>query len=127
MPSHVLSSRSEIQARRLERRVRRRVRRQRGFRRLGDWRTWGGFLAIAVDLWLSGALVDYFWPQAHGAAYILTHLIVRGILGAVIGTVLFAIYASIAGYRRHQPRLPAIRAAAGWGDASSSSPRITSQ
>lgn len=108
MPSHALSSRPETQARRLDRRVRRR---QESIRRLRDWRTWAVSLAGAVDFGLSGALPDYFWPKAHGAAYILTHVVVRGILAAVIAAVLVAIYASIARYRRRQPRLPAIRAA----------------
>jgi hypothetical protein len=76
-----------------------------------------------MGLSLSNGLLEYFWPRTHGAAYLLVYVVVSEILGAVIAAVFVASYASIARYRRRQPRLPAIRAAAGSQQANRSGDR----
>ncbi len=99
VPSHALSSRPET-------RIRRRASRQQYRRRLRDRRTWGVFLTVILALWLSGGIAGYLWPKAHGAGYVITHVVVRGILGGAIGAVLLvvvSILASVVRGRRPPP------------------------
>jgi hypothetical protein len=98
VPSHALSPGPET-------RIRRRARQRERLRRLRDWRTWGVFIGLAADLQLSGAIADHLWPKAHGVGYIVTHVVVGGVLGA-IGAVTVAasvILASVVRGRRLQP------------------------
>jgi hypothetical protein len=64
------------------------------------------FIGLAADLQLSGAIVDHLWPRAHGVGYVVTHLVVGGVLAGAIGAVVVAAsvtLASVVRGRRLQP------------------------
>ena len=95
MPSHALPSGRET-------RIRRRGRR----RRLRDWGTFGAFLMVLMAaLSLSGGIVGHLWPKAHGIGYVVTHVVVRGILIGAVGAVLVvvAMLAAVVRGRRLRP------------------------
>jgi hypothetical protein len=89
-----------------EARNRRRTRHRENLRRLRDWRTWGVLLAVILAFPLSGWMTGRFWPDAHGAGYFVTHIVVRALLTGAIGAVLVAVLVTLAGIgrdRRLQP------------------------
>src|SRR2546429_9854656 len=43
------------------------------------------------DFWLSGWMVGWFLPKAHGVGYLVTHVVVRGVLGGAMGAVLVVV------------------------------------
>jgi hypothetical protein len=64
------------------------------------------FIALAADLQLTGAIVDHLWPKAHGVGYVVTHVVVVGVLAGAIGAVVVAAsvtLASVVRGRRLQP------------------------
>jgi uncharacterized protein (DUF2062 family) len=65
------------------------------------------FIGLAADLQLSGAIVDHLWPRAHGVGYVVTHLVVGGVLAGAIGAVVVVAasvtLASVVRGRRLQP------------------------
>ncbi|MBO0834523.1 MAG: hypothetical protein J2P28_03260 [Actinobacteria bacterium] len=93
----------------------RRARLQRNLRHLRDWMTWAYICAFLAALWLSGSMVDHFWPKAHGAGYVVTHILAGGVLVGAIGAVLLVlvvILAGVGGNRRRQDcAVPATRRA----------------
>ena len=89
VPSHALSPGPEA-------RIRRRARQRERLRRLRDWRTWGVFIGLAADLQLSGGIADHLWPKAHGAGYVVTHVVVGGVLAGAIGAVVVAASVTLA-------------------------------
>jgi hypothetical protein len=93
VPSHALPSGQET-------RIRRQGRRREARRRLRDWNTWGVFLEVLVGLWLSGGIVGHLWPKAHGVGYVVTHVVVRVVLGGAIGAVLAVVVVMLAGVVR---------------------------
>jgi hypothetical protein len=51
--------------------------------------------------WLSDWMAGRFWPKAHGAGYLATHVVVRGVLGGgAIGAVLVVVVVILAGIVR---------------------------
>ena len=84
MPSHALPSGAEA-------RIRRRARRRKALRQLHDWRTWGLFGAYIVGLSLGEGIVGHLWPRAHGAGYVITHVVVGAVLGGAIAFLLVAV------------------------------------
>jgi hypothetical protein len=58
---------------------------------LRDWRTWGLFGAYIAALSLSEGIVSHLWPMAHGAGYVMTHVVVAGVLGGAIAFLLVAV------------------------------------
>lgn len=90
MPSHALPSGTEA-------RIRRRARRHEAFRQLRDWRTWGLFGACVAGLSLSEGMVSHLWPKAHGAGYVVTHVVAGGVLSGVIAALLVAVVVILAG------------------------------
>jgi hypothetical protein len=49
-----------------------------------------------VALSLSGGIVGHLWPKAHGIGYVVTHVVVRGILIGAVGAVLVVVVAMLA-------------------------------
>jgi hypothetical protein len=59
---------------------------------------------------LSGGIADQIWPKANGVGYVVTHIVVRGVLGGAIGVVLIAVAAAIeVGIVRNCGRQPQLR------------------
>jgi len=58
---------------------------------LRDWKTWGLFGAYIAGLSLSEGIVSHLWPRAHGAGYVMTHVVVAGVLGGAIAFLLVAV------------------------------------
>jgi hypothetical protein len=63
------------------------------------------FIGLAADLQLSGGIADHLWPKAHGAGYVVTHVVVGGVLGAIGAVVVAAgvTLASVVRGHRLQP------------------------
>ena len=97
MPSHALPSGTEA-------RIRRRARRRKALRQLRDWRTWGLFGAYIAALSLSEGIVSHLWPRAHGAGYVMTHVVVAGVLGGAIAFLLVAVVILAGGVRDRSPK-----------------------
>ena len=64
------------------------------------------FIALAADLQLSGAIADHLWPKAHGVGYVVTHLVVGGVLAGAIGAVVVAASVTLASVVRGHRLLP---------------------
>jgi hypothetical protein len=84
VPSHALPSGDEA-------RIRWRARRRKALRQLRDCRTWGLFGAYIAGLSLSEGIVSHLWPRAHDAGYVMTHVVVAGVLGGAIAFLLVAV------------------------------------
>jgi hypothetical protein len=89
MPSHALPLGTEA-------RIRRPGRRHKAFRQLRDWKTWGLIGACVVGLSLSEGMVSHLWPKAHGAGYMITHVVAGAVLGGVIAALLVAVVVILA-------------------------------
>jgi hypothetical protein len=89
MPSHALPPGTEA-------RIRRPGRRHKAFRQLRDWKTWGLIGACVVGLSLSEGMVSHLWPKAHGAGYMITHVVAGAVLGGVIAALLVAVVVILA-------------------------------
>ena len=46
-------------------------------------------------------MTGQFWPKAHGAGYFITQIVVRGVLGGAIGTVLLVAVVILTGIVQH--------------------------
>ena len=81
-----------------------RVRRRKALRQLRDWRTWGLIGACVVGLSLSEGIVNHLWPRARGAGYVMTHVVVAGVLGGAIAFLLVAVVILAGGVRDRSPK-----------------------
>jgi len=56
-------------------------------------------MVLMAALSLSGGIVGHLWPKAHGIGYVVTHVVVRGILIGAVGAVLVVVVAIARGCR----------------------------
>jgi len=59
-----------------------------------------------VALQLSGGIVGRFWPKAHGVGYVVTRVVVGGVLGGAIAAVLVVAAVILAGIVRDRGLQP---------------------
>jgi Cu/Ag efflux pump CusA len=63
----------------------------------------GASCALLLTAWLlSGWVVGRFWPSSHGAGSFVMYVLVRGVLGGVIGSVLLVAVIIPVGIVRHR-------------------------
>ena len=59
-----------------------------------------------MALQLSGGIVGRFWPKAHGVGYVVTRVVVGGVLGGAIAAVLVVAAVILAGNGRDRGLQP---------------------